>query len=192
MADVEAHIKLQALEKENTHLKSVIADLERKLGVLTSHPTLAAGIAGESIVAKIVNGVVTAYAGAFDVTAASGAKIEVKYSKLNIKYKERDDTRWAWGKIFGEGGSKVFDYLLLVGDADKRHARHYRDSDSSFVMFCLPFAEVAKFTMSMNSGRYRAIQLTSSPTQTTRSSRAKSLFDEFQVTAPELKARFGI
>ncbi|MFC7556654.1 hypothetical protein ACFQU7_37180 [Pseudoroseomonas wenyumeiae] len=96
----------------------------------------------------------TAYAASYDVSTNSGSKIEVKYVKVNQKYKDNPDhKRWAWGKIFGESGAKNFDYLCLVGERDERYISDYKDPTSPYVMFCVPFEEVSDLTMAMNGGR---------------------------------------
>lgn len=181
---------LEELEQENAELRKQIAFLEQKVAFFTNHKTLAAGISGETLISQLVDGVVTSYAASYDVVDRSGRLIEVKYSRLNTAAKTSGTQRWAWGKIFGEGGAKKFDYLILVGDRDDRWKEFYKDKSSPFVMFCVPHSKVDELTMSMSGKRYRAIQLTSNPLRA--KSRAASLYKKFQITRDELKEVFGI
>jgi hypothetical protein len=179
-----------ALRNEHAALRKNIQALEEKVAFLTQHNTLAAGISGETLISKIVNGHMTSYAASFDVVDGEGRRIEVKYSRMNSAQKGADTKRWCWGKIFGEGGHKDFDYMLLMGDKNERWRGSYKDAEGPFIFFCIPFDRVAELTMSMNAGRYRAIQLTSNPQ--TAKSRAARLFTQYQVTAIELGHTFGL
>jgi hypothetical protein len=179
------------LISENAALQARIKELESQLQFLTSHRTLATGISGETLVSKIIDGNVTSYAAPFDILDKSGQRIEVKYAKLNSTAGGTKTKRWAWGKIFGEGGVKDFDFLLLIGEKDQRWASFYKDKVSPFVFFCIPKEKIFALTMPMNGGRYRAIQLTSNP-ETARRSKGAALFDEFQITESDLVERFGL
>jgi hypothetical protein len=182
---------VEALIIENKHLQEIINSLEQKLSFLTRHTTLSAGIAGETLIGKIIKGQLTPYAESFDVVSSEGALIEVKFANLNRALKTSDTMRWAWGKIFGEGGQKRFDYLVLIGDKDKRWVSSYKDIESPFVIFCIPIEKIAEFTMSSHNNRYRSIQLTTNP-QTATKSRARHLYTRYQVTAKELSDKFGL
>ena len=125
-----------ALKAENEALRRQVADLERQVLFLTTHSTLAAGMAGETIISKIISGKMTPYAEAFDVATVGGLRLEVKYARLNRHSKESLNTRrWPWGKVFGESGNKNYDFLILVGEADERYREKYKSPESQYVIF---------------------------------------------------------
>jgi hypothetical protein len=181
---------LDELERENAELRKAVLLLQQRLAFFTNHKTIAAGISGETLISRLADGVVTSYAESYDVVDASGRRIEVKYSGLNTPTKQSPTKRWAWAKIFGEGGAKEFDYLILVGERDERWAEHYKDPTNPFVLFSIPFSEVSQLTMGMSGGRHRAIQLTSNPLKAR--SAAAAMFKRYQVTSAELSAMFGL
>lgn len=193
MTSLYASDDIAALQRENSALRSKVKELEERVTFLTTHAALRAGIVGEQLISQIVDGVRTSYAAQHDIVGKDGSRIEVKYARLNCADPGATSTkRWPWGKIFGEGGDKDYDFLVLIGERDERYARLYKDPLSPFVLFVLPFANIEPFTMSMNGGRYRAIQLSSNPSSARLGHRAKRLFTEFQVTPAELSSRFGL
>jgi hypothetical protein len=190
MADDALMVENATLRNRVRELDERVHHLEEQLVYLTTHKTLAAGISGETLISKLVNGQMTAYSASFDVVDQLGQTIEVKYSKLNVAINGRYTKRWAWGKIFGEGGHKKFDFLILIGEKDMRWSEHYSDKSSSFVIFCIPQENLQNITMSMSGGRCRAIQLTSNPN--TAKSRASILYTDYQITTEDLSKMFGI
>jgi hypothetical protein len=79
--------ELQSLRLENKALKSRILELERELVFLKTHPTIAQGLKGETIIAKLTHGIATTYAEAHDLVVGQDIRIEVKFSKLNTPVK---------------------------------------------------------------------------------------------------------
>lgn len=186
-------LSLAELINENAALRERVRALQEQVSFLTTHKALAAGFAGETLISTLVQGSMTAYAASYDVSTNSGSKIEVKYARINQKYKYKPDyKRWAWGKIFGESGAKNFDYLCLVGERDERYSSMYKDPASPYVIFFVPFEEVADLTMAMNGGRYRAIQIPTNPRMADRNQTARRLFQQYQTSTEEMQIRFGL
>ena len=176
--------EVERLKHENTVLRS-------RLAFFQQHPTLAMGLRGESIVAKLVRGTMVAGNAPHDVVTKRGHRIEVKYSGLNAPVRGRDTRRWVWTKVFGESGRKKYDRLLLVGLPDQRFSSSYKDRRAAFVLFDVPIVRVRELAVPVQGGRYTAIFLTTNPL-TTRSVRSSKLFGEYQVTVSELRTRYGL
>ncbi len=137
------------LEEENRELKARIVALQREIEFLKTHPTLAQGMKGETLIAKITGGVLGAYADAHDLVIGKTIKVEVKFSKLNTPVLGSSTRRWNWSKPLGwKDKGKDYDFLLLVGDKDPRFVSQYPDA-SPYVFFLVPRAKVAEI---MNSG----------------------------------------
>lgn len=177
---------LATLQEENGRLRTRVLELESQLHFLTTHKTVAAGIAGERIISDLIDGILTSYAASFDVHAPNGMTIEVKKAGRTAK----TSNRWQWGKVLGESGNKKYDYLLLVGDSDPRYAHLYRDAKSPFVIFCVPYASVLDVSTA-GQRNTRIARINTNPTGV-RSTVRKSLYENFEVTMAELKVRFGI
>ena len=171
-----------SLREENTLLR-------KKVEILEKHPTLAKGIAGETLVAKLLGGALTKKNATHDVSLErNGIKIEVKYSNLNLAVDYSTTHRWAWSKIFGESGKKEYDRLLLIGDTDPRWREQYLDRESPYVIFDIPLNEAMPLTT--QTGRYRSIQLSTNPRKAR--SAAASMFTRYQVTLAHLSEKYGI
>jgi len=72
-----------------------------------------------------------------DIITIDNKKIEIKFSSNHSKGGK--NPLWLWHKIFGNGGKKVFDYLLLVGEVTKnpRKQRYFvlkRDEISNDIL----------------------------------------------------------
>ena len=93
-----------------------------------------------------------------------------------------------WG-----GGKKVFDSLILIGEIDSEHASKYREPDSPFVIFAIPYSDLRNSEeLTVKSGRNdnRGVVLSTNP-ESVRASGAKRLFQQYQVTRQELRGRYG-
>jgi hypothetical protein len=177
-------------EREVRDLREENQILREQVGFLQRHPTLAKGLKGELIVAKVVRGAMIAGNAPYDVLAKRGRfRLEVKYSGLLVAVRGCKTRRWVWTKLFGESGRKNYDRLILVGLADQRFSRIYKDRCAPFVLFDVPITEVVE--LSFSAGKYRAIHLTTNPL-TARSVRSSKLFGDYQVTASGLRARYGV
>ena len=181
---LHALARIEALEAENAHLKQRLCFLEYA-------PTLAAGMQGEQLVAKAVDGVVTTFTAGADVSIERNDQLlEVKFSTLNVAVQGQKNatTRWTWPRPLGYKGSKVFDRLILVGPVDTRHRKEYLD-DEPYVFFDVPFSEAQALTVL--GGTHRNIQITTNP-RTVKTPAAKKLFSQYMLSFAELNTRYGI
>lgn len=129
-------------EDEILALRLRISILEKEIEFLKTHPTIAQGMKGEALVAKLTKGVVGAYADQHDILVGQSVKIEVKFSKLNSPNPKASTKRWNWSKPLGwKDKGKNYDLLLLVGEKDLRFPTQYID-ESPYVFFLVPHAEV--------------------------------------------------
>jgi hypothetical protein len=184
------------LEDENKELKAEIVRLRNEVGVLndrlnilSKHPKLVKGLQGETLVAKILNGIQTGSTVSFDVDLQDqNIKIEVKNSCLNNVLGSGSKTkRWNWARPFGENGGKIYDQLVLLGDADPNYQHLYLDPSSPYICFDIPFQEIMPLTIKSNS--YRSIQLTTNP-KTARSA-ASILYEKYQITLSDLILKYN-
>lgn len=141
-------------------LKAENQKLREEVAFLRTHPTISQGIRGETLVANVVDGRLTAYRSGHDVETENGAKIEVKFSKLNEPVKGRPTRRWNWSKPIGHmDKGKEYDYLLLLGEADERFPEQYEEG-VPYVCFLLPYGDV-RSVMTRGAAIGSMIQLTS-------------------------------
>jgi len=185
----------QRLREEITKLKRENQDLRAKVAVFENHPALSDGVRGESLISSLVNGTITSASTPYDVFVEhSGIMIEVKFSRLNRAVRGSTTMRWNWDKPFGESGKKVYDYLMLIGEKDRRYLMLYLDRACPYIIFDIPYDEVIPLTI--KSSRHkdgfskRLITLTTNP-QTARSA-ASPLFKKYQVTLAIIKERYGL
>ncbi|KAA5610442.1 hypothetical protein [Rhodovastum atsumiense] len=188
---VELPPEISVLEQENQALRKRIARLEQEIAFLRGHPTLARGMAGETLVATLTAGLLTKPTASADVETPSGAILEVKYSALNKPHPAATTLRWVWQRPFGMFGAKKYDFLILIGEKDTRWSDSYKNRSSPYVMFCVPYSDVARITVASDGQATRAIFLTTNPAKA-RSSKASALFRDYEVTEDELVTRFGI
>ncbi|MEF8697781.1 MAG: bZIP transcription factor [Candidatus Accumulibacter sp. UW26] len=139
---MHAQQEILALEQRILELEAENARLNTELDFLKIHPTIAQGIKGETLIAQLVDGVVTAYSDSYDLLTSTGLRIEVKYSKLNHPMKVAPTKRWNWGKPLGWlDKGKDYHYLLLIGEKDPRYLDQYPD-DTPYVYFLVPLQDV--------------------------------------------------
>ena len=170
--------QLRRLQRENSSLRQRIAFFER-------HQTLHTGHRGEGVVSKNGVGMRMGHPSPHDIALRSGAKVEVKTSRLLYVTPDRPTKRWAWMKIYGHTNMKQFDYLVLLGDVDDRYRKSYADPQSPYVIFLVPEEEVGTFVQ--GNGTNLGIQLTTNPA--TVKERGRALFERFQVTEQQLDYR---
>lgn len=179
-----------ALRAEVKALKEKIEQLEQKVAVFENHPTIADGIRGETLIADLIAGAVVKGNASYDIqTGPKALKLEIKFARLNdaVKKLTNKTYRWAWAKPFGESGKKVYDRLILIGGKDSRFYGSYLDTNSPYIFFDVPFAEIAPLTI--KTSRWPAILLTTNPR--TAKSTASPLFRLYRVTITELSKRYG-
>lgn len=166
-------------------LKERIRNLEDRLQLIESKPSLRKGFEGEQLISRLVNGKRTMFTTPHDVTARRGGKkLEVKFARLSKAKKVGTTMRWTWGHVLGFSGTKEYSRLILVGEADLA-LQNGRAKASPYVFFDVPFSRVRDVMRSDG-----LIQISTNP-RTARTSEARLLFDKFQVTSAELKKRYG-
>ena len=134
------------LELENQLLKARVASLESELAFLRMHTVFLQGIKGETLVADLTGGELTAFAAGHDIVIGGSVTVEVKFSKLNTPVPGSSTRRWNWSKPLGwKDKGKSFDFLILVGEKDTRFPDQYLD-DSPYVYFLIPRARVPEIT----------------------------------------------
>jgi hypothetical protein len=157
---------------------------------LRCNPSIAKGLKGESLVAKLISAKHSQRGASHDLESHGKPLLfEVKYSSLLSIISGRPIKRWVWTKLFGEQGKKIYHRLLLVGDVDPRFSAAYADPSSPYVIFDLPYDAVIELTGGIKSGRSSQIQLTTNP-DSVKSSRASALFQTFQISTLELQYRY--
>jgi len=129
------------LKKENDELKE-------ELQFLKTFPTLAQGMRGQALVARIEGSVTTGYGCSYDLVINGGARLEVKNSHVNTP--NRSSTRrWSWSNLLGSPKKrKDYDFLVLIGKRDERFS-YYQDN-SPYVFFLLPHREVPNIVTAPN------------------------------------------
>lgn len=177
------HEALVAAQAEN-------ALLREKLAFFDTHERLAAGIRGEQLVVELVDGVLTTPNHSYDVVSLrKSVSFEVKYSSLRPVGRLKRAQKWAWAGVFGGGGKKSYDRLILVGECDVRFRHRYKDKLSPYVLFDVPFERAIALSRPGGTAG-RVIRMTSNPWGVR--SAAKELFREHEVTGEELTRRYGL
>ncbi|QYK02249.1 hypothetical protein [Shewanella psychrotolerans] len=182
---------IEELEKTIAKLSEENLSLKKKIAFFENHPNVVAGIRGESFVSRLVSGAITEFNAPHDIETNCGLRIEVKYSKLNLANRKQTGTtkRWSWKNVFGSGGGKKYDRLILIGEADQRHLHSYLQPDSPYVIFDIGFEDVMQLT-SKTEHKQRLIQLSTNPTSVR--SRAKILYAEYQIKSEYLTMKYGL
>ena len=106
--ETKLRAKIATLETKNAHLEVEVSGLKSKIEVLEHHPTLAAGLAGERLISKLVRGKPTAFVCDHDLVTPKGTRLEIKRSNLSVKYQKNGvlTHRWTWRHVLGNGGKK--------------------------------------------------------------------------------------
>lgn len=189
MVGMDGVLEPDKLLAENAELKRKIEELEQQLRFLTKHPSFIRGFSGETLVAQAVSGCRSGTTTSYDVRT-SEVFIEVKMSALHWNNRVGSSTRkWAWPRVFGNSNGKQYDFLILMGDTDRRWQQRYKDTSSPYVFFCVPYNEVLPLTVDTDSARFKAINLTSNPWSIS-SNKAKMLYEKYQTTIDDLEKRF--
>ena len=181
------------LRKQNAELRAENARLRKQNSFLRQHKTLTAGMRGEGIVARIVEGKLTAITEDHDLLLrrkGRSVRIEVKTSKLNVAYTPRKTVtkRWSWRHVLGNSGGKKCQRVILVGDIDGRFRKQYQDPKSEYVFFDVP-RSTAKRLMSKTDG---LIQITTNPSAVEKGGKAAELFRRFEVTSRDLRSKYQL
>ena len=179
--------RIEILERELTVYKTENERLLARVTFFERHPCLAAGIKGETIIAELLSRARTTGNASYDIEGS--VHLEVKYSRLTTNSNRYPVKRWTWGTVFGMGGNKVYDQLILLGDKDPAFNHSYKDPSCPYVLFDVPYANVCDLITDGGTAR-DLIRLSSNPSRV--SSRSRMLFSEFQVTQAVLESRYGV
>ena len=70
----------------------------------------------------------------------NGTRLEVKQSKVNTLSGSKTK-RWTWSNLLGLNDTNAFDFLVLLGEKDKRYEKQY-PPDLDYVCFLVPRSDV--------------------------------------------------
>jgi hypothetical protein len=189
-AKIQASERKRGYLEELEHLRSENLRLRAEVDFLRGNPEIARGIRGETLIAELLGAKKASPGAPYDVvTARNRVRLEIKYSSLLNVGRTHLTRRWVWTKIFGEQGRKEYHRLLLVGDRDFQFSCQYADPDSPYVFFDLSYKTVVGLVGGVRPGRSGRIDLTTNPI-VTKSWRARTLFNDHQVSLKELKNRY--
>lgn len=178
-ADTDTH---RALLDRVDDLELTVAALKERL---RAADPLNGGVV-EFYIAELIGGRLTMGLAPYDIVASNGTFLEVKFSRLGIPHKASKSRRWSWGHPLGEGGAKIFDRLILVGEVDEAYRAKYVDPSAPYVLFDVPYEDVIAIQRILP-----IIQITTGPDSGWSPAKTR-LFREFSVTPAELANRYGI
>lgn len=169
-----AHEKYLKISKRNETLKNRIYT-----------PKSLMGSKAELFVAKLVSGELTRGNDSCDIVTDSQIRIEVKFSRLRYSMPGKSTSkRWTWADPLGRYENKVYDFLILIGESDKRYQSEYCDNKSKYVIFEIPRSEIDDLI-----GNSKIIQCSSNPTSGW-SSQKRLLFDNYHVSRKQLSEHY--
>jgi hypothetical protein len=180
--------RIACLEKELAKCKAESALLSQKVAFLTSHPTIAAGIKGVTLIAELLRQPPTTGNAPYDI--GGKVRIEVKYACLCPNVPGSKTLRWEWGKVFGNGGKKEYDRLILVGEKDPRFLPLYKGLGAPYAIFDVPYEGVQRMVTDGGEARER-IMLLSNPQKVRPTTRARPLYAEYEVTVELLESTYA-
>ncbi len=178
---------IERLQQEIAELKSEVASLKEALAFHQRHSSTQTAKTGEEFLRKLLGGTFTQHNAGHDIEVGSW-QLEVKASDCSSIDNTRplSTTRWTWHRIFGVGGRKSHNRLILLGKPDVRNRLKYRDPDSPYVIFDIP-TDQARLLLELSKTPF--IQITTNPLgQRTEKGR---LFWTFETTRKELVARYA-
>lgn len=189
--------KILELEDANSKLSRTIRELRRdlllcrsKLDFYELHPKIATGNIGEIIVCQAVHGKLTPKNAGHDVDVPHlNLKIEVKFSNPSHVSKKNLNLRWLWTNVKGNTGKKQFDRLILVGKKIEAFSHQYKDENSPFVLYDIPFCSIDSVADDRKNGS-KVIRL---PVNwaSVKSEKGKRC-QAFEITIAELGERYGL
>jgi hypothetical protein len=181
----ELETKIECLEAEIERLNAHNLQLEGQLSELRMHPVLLAGLKGETVVCKAVNGRMTEYASKYDVAIGDTIKIEVKCSKLNTPIKSRPSyRRWNWDKPLGyRGKGKQYDFLILMGERNFRYK--LQSPGTEYVYFLVPKEHVQEV---MTGGKGGSIEMDSNINRARKKTPKQNALRKFLVSIDVIAA----
>jgi len=177
-------------EKEKSminRLRERIKYLNAQLALFKNIQKRVGGITGEDFIQGICrDGFKTEHNASYDFLTKNRKRIEVKKAQC-LPVNNRSETpcyRWAWRYVIRTNKKrKYYDYLLLIGDKDKRYRQNDIDK-SPYVFFFLSYEEAKKL---LPSNGHRHFNLTTN-FATVRSKQGRSLIDKYRKSRSELIA----
>lgn len=122
-------------------LKEQIKKLEEELRKLR---TKIIGTTGEDFIKRLSPGSMQIpHHASFDILTKGGVKIEVKTVRC-LPANNKNPTpccRWSWRSVIGQTKKKDYDYLILLGDKDKRYNQNDKDK-TPYIYFLLTKKQV--------------------------------------------------
>jgi hypothetical protein len=168
-------------------LRERVKELEARVAFFELHAD-AVGIIAEAYVVGLVGGAV-ARDGKSDVIARNGSRLEIKYSSLRLpkrakKIRAIGTCLWGWSKLLG---LRRYNQLILIGDAETPYRSAYLCPNERYILFDVPYFAVKELVT--RNGQHVQIGLNANPASARGV--ASVLFKKYQVTASELKERYG-
>jgi hypothetical protein len=184
--------ELQECRDANSSLIIENKMLKKKLILLEKHPIIVKGIKGEKIILNLLNNAQPSKPQAsHDIELLTDdLTLEIKFAKLNLAGKNTTTQRWSWMKVLGESGKKEYHRLILIGDTDPKFKNKYKDPESPYIVFDVPYDKVDHLSIHSGKGK-KNIQLTTNP-DTAKRSKAAILFSRYQITFTELSEKYAI
>lgn len=180
---------MRGCEKE----KSEIKKLKKKIKQLRAHLTVFRGIqktvngtAGEKFILQLIKGgIKTDHNASYDLVTKRGNKIELKTAQcLPVNKKMTPCYRWNWRYVIRPNKKrKYYDYLILIGEKDKRYKQNDLDK-TPYIYFVLSYEEAKKILFPNDP--YGQINLTTN-FDTVRSKQGRTLLKEYRKSFSQLK-----
>lgn len=178
--------QLTKLREENARLKDEVKRLREELAFHKRHARGHTAQDGERYLRRLLGGSLSSHNAGHDLVVGR-KRFEVKSSECASadNKKALSTLRWTWHKLFGTGGNKSYDRLILLGRVDVRHAAKYADRSAPYVIFDIPARE-ARQLMSDTSSPF--IQVSTNP-HGQRTEKGRLLWS-YQITRAELRQRY--
>ena len=178
--------RIHYLENELATCRAENTRRSQELAFLKRHPTIALGIKGEKLVARLLKLPRTTGNASHDI----GDEIRFEVKMANPTNENRS-SRWEWGRVLGMRNKKRYDRLILVGAKDENCISSYLKSEDPYVFFDVPHNEVFSLT-TKGDEESRMIKLCSNPL-TVRCSKARPLYSSrYQVTADLIESIYEL
>ena len=171
------------LRRRIASLESELQKCQERVAELEGRRPHAAGRTGEEYLASLLGVKPTIPNSPYDIVTPTGARLEVKTSKLNV-HKHANGSHWGWTKPLGNDGDKKYDRLVLLAEPNPQQTGHYARPFVRYVIFDISFTEVPQFLNAR-----RDIFLGTNPLRVFSRTTSR-LYSEFQITEAEFIRRY--